>query len=129
MLTKQGTITSAAMQDTVTVTVHRSVMHPLYKKSFRKTKKFLVDARGIEDIRVGDEVRIQECRPLSRRKHFRILEVVKRAPRVSEMVEEQSVEEAVHPTKQPKEPMQSTSEQTHAAPSSVPSESSLPSPQ
>lgn len=100
MLTKLGIITSAAMQDTVTVTVHRQVMHALYKKSFRMSKKFLADSKGIEDIRVGDEVRIQECRPLSKQKHFRVIEVVKRVPRVSEMSEGKGVEEAMHRTKQ-----------------------------
>ena len=96
MLTKLGTITSAAMQDTVTVTVHRSVMHKLYKKSFRSSKKFLADSKGIEDVQIGDEVRIEECRPLSKNKHFRIIEVVKRVPRVSEMTEGKGVEEAMH---------------------------------
>ncbi len=88
MLTKLGTITSAASQDTVTVTVHRAVMHKLYKKSFRKSKKFLADCKGVEDLMVGDEVRIEECRPLSKRKHFRVTEVVKRVPRVSEMIDD-----------------------------------------
>jgi small subunit ribosomal protein S17 len=135
MLTKQGTITSAAMQDTVTVTVHRHVMHKLYKKSFRKTTRFLVDAHGVEDIRVGDEVRIQECRPLSKRKYFRIVEVLKRTPRVSEMMEEKNVEEAMQRVKQPtepKKPTKPTSDETHSSKSSVASvasESSVPSPQ
>jgi small subunit ribosomal protein S17 len=103
MLTKLGTITSAAMQDSVTVTVHRRVMHKLYKKSFRSSKKFLADSKGIEDVQIGDEVRIQECRPLSKNKHFRIIEVVKRVPRVSEMTEGKGVEEAMQRHKDDKE--------------------------
>jgi small subunit ribosomal protein S17 len=91
MRTKKGTITSAKMQDTVTVTVHRSVFHALYKKRFRVSKKFLADSKGIADLAVGDEVVISECRPLSKRKRFRIQEVLKRVPRVSEMVEEASL--------------------------------------
>lgn len=87
MLTKQGIITSAAMKNTVTVTVHRHVRHPLYRKSYRQSRKFLADTAGTEDLRVGDEVRIQECRPLSKRKHFKLIEVVKRVPRVSEMID------------------------------------------
>ena len=91
MLTKKGTITSAGkMQDTVTVTVHQLVRHPIYKKSFRKSKKFLADTKGITDLMVGDEVVITECRPLSKNKHFKVSEVTKRAPRVSEMKEEES---------------------------------------
>jgi small subunit ribosomal protein S17 len=88
MTTKTGTITSAGkMQDTVTVTVHMQVRHPLYKKSFRQSKKFLVDTKGVTDLGVGDEVIIVECRPLSKTKHFKIKEVLKRAARVSEMAE------------------------------------------
>jgi len=88
MTQKIGTITSAGkMKDTVTVTVHALVKHPLYKKSFRRSKKFLVDTKGIEDLGVGDEVLIEECRPLSKTKHFRIKDVLKRAARVSEMAE------------------------------------------
>lgn len=88
MRTKKGTITSAKMTGTVTVTVHRSVFHALYKKRFRSSKKFLADSRGIEDLAVGDTVVITECRPLSKNKHFKVTEVVKRVPRVSEMAEE-----------------------------------------
>lgn len=88
MTTKNATITSAGkMQDTVTVTVHMQVRHPLYKKSFRRSKKFLVDTKGHSDLGVGDEVVIEECRPLSKTKHFRLKEVIKRAARVSEMAE------------------------------------------
>lgn len=96
MLTKQGIITSAKTKDTVTVTVHQLVQHPLYKKSFKRSKKFLADSKSVEDIQVGDEVIIQECRPLSKRKHFKLLQVVKRAPRVSEIAEEKGLEEAMH---------------------------------
>lgn len=88
MTQKTGTITSAGkMKDTVTVTVHALVRHPLYKKSYRSSKKFLVDTKGVEDLGVGDEVVIEECRPLSKSKHFRIKDVLKRAARVSEMAE------------------------------------------
>lgn len=94
MITKKGVITSAKMIGTVTVTVHRSVYHPLYKKSFRMSKKFLADSKGF-DVRTGDEVMIGECRPLSKRKRFKILEITKQAPRVSEMGEEAGLSEAM----------------------------------
>lgn len=96
MLTKQGTITSAKMQKTVTVTVHRSQRHPLYKKSFRVSKKFLADTNNIADLAVGDLVIIEECRPLSKSKHFKVKEVLKRVPRVSEMKEEEGLEKAIN---------------------------------
>lgn len=96
MLTKQGTITSAKMQKTVTVTVHRSQRHPLYKKSFRVSKKFLADTNDMTDLAVGDLVIIEECRPLSKSKHFKVKEVLKRVPRVSEVKEEATLEKAMH---------------------------------
>ena len=96
MLTKQGVITSAKMQNTVTVTVHRSKRHPLYKKSFRVSKKFLADTNGMSDLAAGDLVTIQECRPLSKNKHFKVTEVMKRVPRVSEMAEEAGVAKVIH---------------------------------
>lgn len=82
MRTKTGIITSAKMQNTVTVAVHRSVMHPLYAKRYRVTKKFLADTNG-HDVKEGDTVVITECRPLSKRKCFRVTEVTKRATQFS----------------------------------------------
>jgi small subunit ribosomal protein S17 len=70
-----GTVTSAAMQKTVTVAVDRMVPHALYKKIMRKTSKFLAhDENGI--CKGGDRVRIVETRPLSARKRWRIEKVL-----------------------------------------------------
>lgn len=115
MITKQGVITSAKMKNTVTVTEHRRKAHPMYKKSFRISKKFMADTNNVEDLIVGDEVIIQECRPLSKNKHFKVIEVVKRTPRVSEMVEEAAIEKTIHrekiaPTSAPAEPVLSQTE-------------------
>lgn len=83
------------MTDTVTVTVHRSVFHPLYRKRYRVSKKFLADTKDVTDLGVGDTVEITECSPLSKRKCFKITTVIKRAPRVSEFVEEGDVTAAI----------------------------------
>ncbi len=91
MRTKTGIITSAKMQNTVAVTVHRYVMHPTYAKRYRVSKKFLADTNG-QDLAIGDEVTISECRPISKRKCFKVTDVLKRAARVSDMKIE-SVEE------------------------------------
>ena len=72
------------MTKTVTVTVHRYVMHPMYGKRFRVSKKFLADLNG-QDAGVGDEVEITECRPISKRKCFKIIDVRKRAPRLADV--------------------------------------------
>lgn len=91
MRTKVGTISSAKMQNTVTVTVHRSVFHPVYKKRFRVSKKFLADTAG-QQLRVGDLVEITECRPISKNKHFKVTQVLKAAPVVDELKEEAALQ-------------------------------------
>lgn len=96
MLRKRGTVTSAKMTGTVTVTVHRQVYHPLYKKQYRMSNKFLADP-GELTVREGDEVEITECRPLSKRKRFRVTQIVKQAAQVSELVEESGLSRLLHP--------------------------------
>jgi small subunit ribosomal protein S17 len=68
----QGTVVSDKCDKTVIVRVERRFKHPLYKKYITRSKRY---AAHDEDNRckVGDQVRIRECRPLSRRKHFEIL--------------------------------------------------------
>lgn len=74
-----GIVTSAAMQKSVTVAVDRLVQHSLYKKTLRRTSKFMAhDEEGV--CRVGDRVRIVETRPLSARKRWRVAEVLVKAP-------------------------------------------------
>lgn len=96
MRTKQGRITSAKMTGTVTVTVHRSVFHPIYRKRFMRSKKFLADIGEFKDIIAGDLVLITETRPLSKRKCFRVTEVLERVPRVSDIKEEEGLEQTMH---------------------------------
>ena len=97
MLQKRGIVTSAKMTGTVTVTVHRRKPHPLYRKSFRVSGKFLADPNGLE-FGVGDEVMITECRPLSKRKRFKVSDVLVRAERVGEVAEEAGLLSAMHPS-------------------------------
>ncbi len=87
MKTLQGTVTAAKMTQTVTVTVHRLLFHPKYKKRFRISKKFLADTAKVQPL-VGDLVEITECRPLSKRKHFIVTSIIKKATQVSEMKDE-----------------------------------------
>jgi small subunit ribosomal protein S17 len=76
--TQVGVVTSTAMQKTVTVAVDRQVQHPLYKKTLRKTSKFLAhDENGA--CGVGDRVRIMETRPVSARKRWRVTEILSKA--------------------------------------------------
>jgi small subunit ribosomal protein S17 len=76
--TKVGVVTSAKQAKTVIVTVGRQRMHPLYKKVIRLRKGFAAhDEAG--DVREGDLVRIQESRPYSATKRWKVVEVLSRA--------------------------------------------------
>ena len=73
----QGVVTSNKMDKTVVVSVQRSMMHPLYKKILRKSKQYKAhDAKN--ECRIGDTVRIMECRPLSKEKRFRVVQIMER---------------------------------------------------
>ena len=84
MRTKKGIVISAKMTNTVSVDVQSSVMHPIYKKRFVRSKKFLADSNG-NDLYKGDVVTITECRPLSKNKHFKVTEILIKAPRVDDV--------------------------------------------
>ena len=73
-----GQVVSTKMQKTIVVEVSRRVPHPKYKKIVKRRKKFYADDPE-STARVGDVVRIVECRPLSRLKRWRLAEVVRRA--------------------------------------------------
>ena len=73
-----GMVVSDAPEKTVTVSVETLVRHPLYKKRVRRSKKFLVHDEQNE-AQMGDTVRIIETRPISRRKRWRLANVISRA--------------------------------------------------
>lgn len=71
-----GIVTSTAMDKTIVVAVESVRQHPLYKKAIKKTKKF--KAHDEENkCQVGDLVLIQETRPLSKTKRWRMVKIVK----------------------------------------------------
>jgi small subunit ribosomal protein S17 len=68
-----GRVTSDKMNKTVTVLVNRRVMHPIYKKFIRRSKKYAAhDEANL--CKTGDMVRIEECRPISKRKTWMVIE-------------------------------------------------------
>lgn len=70
----QGTIVSNKNYKTLVVSVVRQVMHPLYKKYVRKSKKFHAHSEDTSlQYSVGDKVKIRECRPISKLKHWEVL--------------------------------------------------------
>ena len=75
---RQGVVVSNKMDKSILVRVDRTFRHPLYKKVIKRSKKFM--AHDQENTgRVGDLVRIMECRPLSRHKRWRLVEVLSKA--------------------------------------------------
>jgi len=68
----QGTVVSAASEKTIVVNVDRRVRHPLYKKTITRSNKFHAhDENNI--FKIGDKVRIIECRPISKKKTWTVL--------------------------------------------------------
>jgi small subunit ribosomal protein S17 len=68
----QGVVVSDKMNKTIVVQVERRVMHPIYKKFVRRTKKYSAHDEG-NVHKVGETVRIQECRPISKRKRWEVI--------------------------------------------------------
>ena len=76
--TKIGVVTSNRMEKTVTVEIERKTKHPIYGKFVKKTTKFHAHDEKNE-CGIGDVVKIMEARPLSKTKHWRLVEVVEQA--------------------------------------------------
>ena len=96
--TKVGRVVSDKMDKTIVVSVERLTRHRLYKRVVRMTTKFSAHDE-LNVARVGDTVLIEESRPLSRTKRWRLVEVLSRAgeDRPSEIVaEEAATTEAIH---------------------------------
>ena len=73
-----GRVVSNKMDKTIVVEIERLMMHSLYKKSIRKRKKYKSHDEKNE-CSVGDVVRIEETRPLSKDKRFRLVEIIEKA--------------------------------------------------
>jgi len=73
-----GRVVSNKMQKSVTVSVERLIKHPVYGKFIRRTTKIVAHDEN-NDCREGDTVAIAECRPISKRKAWTVVEIVGRA--------------------------------------------------
>lgn len=74
---RTGVVISDKMKKTIIVSVKRLTKHPLYGRIIKKSNKFKVhDEKNI--AKIGDIVRIEETRPLSKDKHFRLVKVIKK---------------------------------------------------
>jgi small subunit ribosomal protein S17 len=80
-IAKVGRVVSNKMDKTVVIAVDYLKPHPIYRKTIRKTNRFYAHDEG-NACRVGDLVRIGETRPLSKTKHWEVLEILQRAEEV-----------------------------------------------
>lgn len=72
-----GRVLSNKMDKTVVVAVQRSVIHPMYRKVLRRVTK--LKAHDEQNVcRIGDQVRLIETRPISKEKHWRVIEVIQK---------------------------------------------------
>lgn len=72
-----GVVTSNKMDKTIAVSVQRRLRHPIYGKYVKKSNKFIAHDEN-NDCNIGDTVRIMESRPLSKRKRWRLVEILER---------------------------------------------------
>ncbi|MEO6121937.1 MAG: 30S ribosomal protein S17 [Acidimicrobiales bacterium] len=75
---REGIVVSAGMDKTVIVSVVERVRHRRYAKTLQRTKRLYAHDEA-NDVRLGDRVRVEETRPLSKLKRWRVVEVVERA--------------------------------------------------
>ena len=73
-----GLVTCNKMDKSIVVSIQRRVKHPLYGKFVKMTSKFIAHDKN-NDCNEGDKVKIMETRPLSKRKNWRLVEIIERA--------------------------------------------------
>jgi small subunit ribosomal protein S17 len=73
----EGIVSSDRMEKTVVVTIERLEKHPVFKKYIRRRRKFMAHDEKNE-CKTGDRVRIRECKPLSKDKCWRVVQIVER---------------------------------------------------
>ena len=73
-----GIVISNKMQKTIVVKIENRYSHPIYSKTLIKTKKYLAH-NELEDCNIGDQVLIQECRPLSKRKRWKLIKILSKS--------------------------------------------------
>jgi small subunit ribosomal protein S17 len=77
-----GIVISNKMQKTIVVKIENRYSHPMYSKILVKTKKYLAH-NELENCSIGDQVLIQECRPLSKRKRWKLIEILSKSLLIS----------------------------------------------
>lgn len=81
---KIGIVISTKMQKTVVIKVENRYSHPIYSKIVIKTKKYLVhDEMG--ECNIGDQVLVHECRPLSKKKRWKLAKIISKSSLISQI--------------------------------------------
>ena len=73
-----GIVISDKMEKSIVIKVENRYPHPMYSKTLIKTKKYLVHDE-LEESNVGDQVLVQECRPLSKRKRWKLIKILSKS--------------------------------------------------
>jgi small subunit ribosomal protein S17 len=79
---KLAVVVSNKMQKTIVVKIENRYPHPIYSKTMLKTKKYLAHDE-FEECGIGDKVLVQECRPLSKRKRWKLVKIISKSSLIS----------------------------------------------
>ena len=77
-----GIVISNKMQKTIVVKIEDRYSHPMYSKTLKKTKKYLAHDE-LETCNIGDQVLVEECRPLSKRKRWKLVKILSKSSLIS----------------------------------------------
>jgi small subunit ribosomal protein S17 len=77
-----GIVISNKMQKTIVVKIENRYSHPIYSKTLIKTKKYLAHDE-LEECNIGDQVLVEECRPLSKRKRWKLIKILSKSSLIS----------------------------------------------
>ena len=77
-----GIVISNKMQKTIVVKIENRYSHPMYSKTMVRTQKYLAHDE-LEECKIGDKVLVQECRPLSKRKRWKLVEIISKSSLIS----------------------------------------------
>lgn len=73
-----GIVISNKMQKTIVVKIENRYSHPIYSKTIVKTKKYLAHDE-LEECNIGDQVLVEECRPLSKKKRWKLIQIISKS--------------------------------------------------
>ena len=77
-----GIVISNKMQKSIVVKIEKRYAHPIYSKTLIKTKKYLAHDE-LEECNIGDQVLVEECRPLSKRKRWKLIKILSKSSLIS----------------------------------------------